>query len=115
MDTIFIKGLIFNGRHGVYKQEHEKDQRFGIDIKVDQSPLDWEEKIASTFDYMDAREIARQSVEEKSFKLIETLGEAIAQEIILYPTVKGVEVTVKKLDVVAPAEAGVIIRRKKSS
>lgn len=113
MDTIFIKGLVFMGRHGVYDEEHEKDQRFGVDIEVSQAPRDWEEKIRNTFDYMDAKEIARRFVEEESFKLIETLGEAIAKEILKSPHAQEVRVTVKKLDVVSPAEAGVIIVRKK--
>jgi dihydroneopterin aldolase len=113
MDTIFIKGLEFMGRHGVYDEEHTKDQRFGIDIEINQEPHDWQEKIKNTYDYMDARDIARHFVEEKSFKLIETLGEAIATEILKNPHAKEVKVTVKKLDVVLPAEAGVFIHRKR--
>ena len=113
MDTIFIKGLLFWGKHGVYKEEHVQVQRFGVDIEIKQEVWDWDERLDRTYDYMEAREIARRCIEENSYKLIETLGEAIATEILLHPLAQSASVTIKKLDVIPPAEVGVVIVRSK--
>ena len=114
MDTIFVRGLIFYGKHGVYKEEHIQVQRFAVDIEIKQEVRDWEEKLENTYDYMEAKEIARMCIEEKSFKLIETLGETIAREILKHPLAREVTITIKKLDVIPPAEVGVVIKRKKN-
>lgn len=113
MDTIFVRGLIFYGKHGVYKEEHIQVQRFAVDIEIKQEIKNWEERLENTYDYMEAREIARKCVEEMSFKLIETLGETMATEILKHPLVRAVSVTIKKLDVIPPAEVGVTIVRVK--
>jgi 7,8-dihydroneopterin aldolase/epimerase/oxygenase len=111
MDAIFINGLVFSGRHGVYPEEHERDQRFGVAIEAKIEDKDREESLSNTFDYMEAREISRRIVEERSFKLIETIGETIASEVLAHPLVKEVTVTVLKLDVAPPAHAGVTLVR----
>lgn len=111
MDTIFINGLVFSGRHGVYEEERRAPQRFGVDIEVLQTPRDWQETLANTYDYMEARDIAQRIIEGPSCKLIETLAETIAQEILKNKNVAQVAVTLRKLDIVAPAEAGVTIVR----
>ncbi len=111
MDTIFIRGLVFSGKHGVFDEEHARPQRFGIDIEVKQKPADWGEKIKNTYNYMDAREIARVCIEEKSFKLIETLAETICQEILMHPLAESVSVTIRKLDVLPVGEVGVTLVR----
>jgi dihydroneopterin aldolase len=97
----------------VYAEEHIQTQRFSLDIEIKQEIRDWGENLENTYDYMIAREIARCAVEEKSFKLIETLGEEIAKEILKHPLVGEVLITIKKLDVIAPAEVGVVLRRAK--
>lgn len=111
MDTIFIEGLVFSGRHGVGAPERAKHQRFGIDIRMEQKPADWQEDITRTNDYLDAREIARGIVEERSFKLIETLAEAICIEVLKKPIIESVTVTIRKLDLMPPAMAGVSLAR----
>jgi dihydroneopterin aldolase len=113
MDTIFITGSVLSGRHGVYDEEREKDQRFQIDIEIKQGERDWQENIANTYNYMDAHAIAREFVENKSFNLIETLGESILNEILKNPLAKSASITIKKLDVIPPAEVGVTLTRSK--
>ena len=111
MDTIFIEGLVFSGRHGVGAPERAKHQRLSLDIKVEQNPADWKEDIRNTYDYMEAREIARIHVEEKSFKLLETLSENIINEIFKNPLAQSVTITIRKLDVIPPAAVGITITR----
>ncbi len=111
MDTIFLEGLVFSGRHGVGAPERAKHQRFGLDIKIEQKPTEWQEDIQRTYNYMDAREIAQKIVENRSFKLLETLAETISREVMNNPTVQSVSVTIRKLDLMPPAVAGVAITR----
>lgn len=111
MDTIFLEGLVFSGRHGVGAPERAKHQRFGLDIRIEQDPADWQEDISRTYNYMDAHEIACRVVQEQSFKLLETLGERIIGEILKDPIVRSVSVTIRKLDLMPPAVVGVTIIR----
>ncbi len=111
MDTIFIEGLVFSGRHGIGAPERAKHQRFGLDIRMEQKPADWQEDIARTNDYLDAKEIAREIVEERSFKLLETLAETIVAEVLKKPIIESVTITIRKLDLMPPATCGVTICR----
>ncbi len=113
MDTIFIRGMIVEGCHGVGAKERAKPQRFGVDIEVKQEVRDWKDNIRNTYNYIAARDIIHRYVEEHSFKLIETLAERIGAEILMDPKVKEVSVTVRKLDIFSVGEGGVTITRGK--
>lgn len=111
MDTVFLEELVFSGRHGVMEYERTKAQRFGLSIRVEQDPTDWKDTIHNTYDYMDAYTIAQKIVEGESFKLIETLAERIAAEIMKNAKVQSVSITIRKLDLMPPAIAGISITR----
>ncbi len=113
MDTIFIKDLVFMGRHGVGDLERSQPQRFGIDIVIEQESRDWQDSIKNTYNYVEARDIAKRHIEETSNKLIETIAESIAQEVLVHDFVKKVSVTVKKLDIFVDGVGGVTISRSK--
>lgn len=99
------------GRHGVEAAERREAQRFGVAIEVRQEKANWEEKIRNTYNYMEAHEIARKAIEGESRKLLETLTEGMAQEILKHPLAKSVKVTIRKLDLFAQGESGVTIER----
>lgn len=111
MDTIFLHNIVFLGRHGVGAPERSKPQRFELDIEVKQKPRTWKDNIKQTYNYMDAHGIARKYIEETSCRLIETLGENIAQDILKNPIVESVTVTIRKLDILQTGVGGVIITR----
>jgi len=113
MDQIFIKDLVFMGRHGVGARERKEAQRFGVDLMIEQEPMDWKDDIRNTYNYVKAREISRQYIEEKTFKLIETIAEGIAQEILIHRLATKVSVTVRKLDIFPDGIGGVTITRSK--
>lgn len=113
MDIIFIKDLVFMGRHGVGARERKEPQRFGVDIRIEQEPADWKDDIRNTYNYVKAREIARRYIEERSFKLIETIAEGIAKEVLAHRLVHKVSVTVRKLDIFPDGVGGVTITRAK--
>ncbi len=111
MDTIFLKDLLFIGNHGVGAPERSKPQRLEVDIALTQKPRAWKDDIENTYNYMDAHEIARRHVEEESFKLIESIGESIALEILEDIKIESVSVTIRKLDILQKGVCGVTITR----
>lgn len=113
MDTIFIRGLIFSGKHGLEDDERANHQRFGIDIETTQEPRAYEDSIKNTYNYMAAYEIARTAVEEESGKLIETVAERIASQVLEHVIIQSVTVTIRKLDIFVHGEGGVTITRSK--
>lgn len=113
MDTVFIRGLIFSGKHGLEEDERANHQRFSIDIETTQEPRNYEDSIKNTYNYMQAFEIARKAVEEESGKLIETVAERIASQVLEHHVVRSVTVTIRKLDIFVHGVGGVTITRTK--
>ena len=103
--------MVFSGRHGVGAPERAKHQRFGVDISIEQKPVDWQDNIDNTYNYMDARETVRKCIEEQSFKLLETLSKTIIDLILRDERVQKVTITIRKLDLIPPAVCGVTITR----
>lgn len=98
-DYIELKGLSFYGYHGFHPEENKLGQPFVVDIKLTLSleeagKLDDLEK---TVDYGRVYGLVRELVEERRFKLIEALGEAIASSILsTFPQIEELRVKVKK-------------------
>lgn len=98
MDKIIARGLKFQGRHGVLEVEQNTPQEFGIDLELhlDLSPAGLKDELELTVDYEQVFHSVRKIVEDKSYKLIETLAENIARVILKDFAVSAVEVTVYK-------------------
>lgn len=111
MDTIFLRDILLNGRHGVGASERSRPQRFQLDIELSQQPVAWKDAISRTYNYMDAYEIARVHCEDRSYKLIETLAEHIALDILKDNKIKEARVSVRKLDILPHGACGVTITR----
>lgn len=110
-DTIFLQNLLFIGNHGVGAPERSKPQRLEIDVTLEVVGRDRKDNIKRTYNYMDAHEIVRRHCEEYSYKLIETLAEAVAQDILEDTQVVSASVTVRKLDILKRGVCGVTITR----
>lgn len=115
-DRIVLAGMVFQGRHGMLEQEQLTSQPFEVDVDLllDLQAAGLSDDIAQTVDYAAAFEICRQVVESTSFRLLEALAEALAQELLVAFDVTEVGVRVRKPAV--PIEgtigyAGVEIRR----
>ena len=80
--TIRLKNIVVYGFHGVHPEEKSLGQRFEIDLEYRlKNPANtWKDEERSTISYVNAHNIISQVCAEKSFNLIETLGNRIIEE-----------------------------------
>jgi dihydroneopterin aldolase / 2-amino-4-hydroxy-6-hydroxymethyldihydropteridine diphosphokinase len=115
MDTVYLKNYTVVAKHGYYKEEHSKPQRFVVSVVVtcDVSIAGTTDDLHETLNY----EMIRLSVHDILMKsphdLIESLAEELARSILLHPKASCVEVDISKPDVWSDCTPGVIIVRKK--
>lgn len=94
-----LVNAVFYGHHGVMQEEHRIGGRYEVDVGVE---LDFEaaarhDDLTRTVDYETVYDFIRTLVTENKFYLIEKLAYRIAHTVLdEYPTVEGVEVTVRK-------------------
>jgi len=94
-----LVNAVFYGHHGVMQEEHKVGGRYEVDVGVD---LDFEEAarhddLTRTVNYERVYEFVQTLVTENNFYLIEKLAYRIAHQVLdTYPSVDGVEVTVRK-------------------
>jgi dihydroneopterin aldolase len=117
-DRIVLHDMVFEGRHGVLEREQREAQPFHLDVELglDLGPAGVEDDLGRTVDYGSVFETCRTIVESTSFRLIEALAEAIAQELLAEYPADEVIVRVRKPN--APidgtfAYAGVEISRRR--
>ena len=111
MDRIELRGMSFQGRHGVGAPEREHAQRFDVDVEVDTDlgPAGKTDALDDTVDYRQIRAIAKSVVEGEPVKLIETLATRIADQVLELRGVAGVSVRVAKHPVsMQPIEAAAV-------
>lgn len=98
-EGIYLERIRFEGRHGWHAAEREQVRPFQADVWAETSlrPAGRSDELADTIDY---RVLARRVVElgsQQSFRLIEALGAAIADDLMAHvPALESVEVTVYK-------------------
>lgn len=94
-----LVNAVFYGHHGVMQEEHEVGGRYEVDVGVE---IDFEEAalhddLRRTVNYEKVYEFVQVLVTENNFYLIEKLAYRIAHQVLdTYPSVEGVEVTVRK-------------------
>jgi dihydroneopterin aldolase len=98
VDRIELKGMSFQGRHGVREAERAHPQEFKVDIEVecDLTEAGLTDKLVDTIDYTRIRAIAREVIEGESAQLIETLASRIADQVLDLPGVRAVSVRIAK-------------------
>ena len=98
MDRIELRGMSFQGRHGVRPAERESPQEFKVDIEVDADLQDASrsDHLADTIDYTQLRAVAREVIEGPPRKLLESLAGEIADRIAGMPRVQNVSVRITK-------------------
>ena len=107
-DRIELHGMVFQGRHGVLPSERVEPQPFEVDVvlALDLQPAGLADDLSRTIDYGVVFEEVRRIVESTSYRLIEALAEAIAQEILLSTSAERVtERAVAVIEEPAPAVA----------
>lgn len=105
-DSVFVRGLEFEGNHGYTAAERRGTRRFRVNLTLE-LPLEAavaSDKIADTVDYWKVSEIAVSIGTKSTFKLLEALAGAIGAKIQeLYPRAR----VVIELEKLAPPCPGV--------
>ncbi|MDP8955903.1 MAG: dihydroneopterin aldolase [Actinomycetota bacterium] len=101
--VISIRGIIASGRHGAKPGERDEAQEFLIDLEVEVDV--GSDDLDATADYRALADGARKTVEATSFVLLETLAQAVADEVAQQAHVRSLRVTVHKPSAAASIEA----------
>ncbi len=98
-DSVFVRGLEFEGNHGYTAAERRGTRRFRVNLTLE-LPLEAavaSDKIVDTVDYWKVSEIAVSIGTKSTFKLLEALAGAIGAKIQeLYPRAR-VAIELEKL------------------
>ena len=80
--TISLNNIVVYGFHGVHQEEKTLGQRFEIDLeyRLANPTFPWKDEERATVSYVNAHKIVSRVCSEKSFNLIETLGNRIIEE-----------------------------------
>ena len=97
-DKILLTGAHFFARHGVSDDEQRLGGRYVVDVELarDLSHAAASDNLADTISYAEVYATVRAIVEGKSFRLVETLAEQIAQALLARYAAATVMVRVKK-------------------
>lgn len=115
MDKIIIKNLLFKTKIGIYRHE-EKKQPLMCDVELftNLNSKKIKDDINKTIDYDFVVERIRKIINSNKFKLIESLAEFIANDLLKELPINKIKVHIKKPEAIKNAEyAEVIITRKK--
>ena len=98
MDRIELRGMSFQGRHGVGAAEREHAQEFKVDVELetDLAVAATSDQIGDTIDYHQVRAAARDVIEGPAHSLLESIAGAIAERVLALPRVEAVSVRVTK-------------------
>ena len=102
MGRITLAGMRFEGRHGASEDERMLPQLLEVDLEVeaDLDPASRSDALADTTDYGPLIAVARRTVEEGSYRLLEAIAGALADAALrLAPGATAVTVRVRKLAV----------------
>ncbi len=111
--TIRLQGIRAEGRHGASHGEQDAPQAFVVDLEMDVEALG--DDLGTTADYRVVVYAVEELLKTKSFALLETIAERVAETVAAIPGVRWCNATVHKPraaerlsvgDVSASAEAG---------
>lgn len=120
-DAIILNGLGFFGYHGVFDEETRLGQRFFIDLTcgVDLGEAGRNDNLAASVSYAEIYDVVKAGFEEGPFKLIETLGQHIVDQLFAnFPGIEWVRIRVRKPEapiVMVAGEAGIELFRRRGA
>ncbi len=88
-NKIFIKDYTIIAKHGYYKEEHYKPQRFVVSVICDvlENKSGNSDDLKETFNYENIRNVIGEVIRGAHNKLLESLSEKIASKILNYKNV----------------------------
>lgn len=99
MDKLILRELHFVARHGVLPAEKETSQKFSatLELELPLAGAGESDRLDRTIDYCAVQQVVRGIIEGAHKKLIETLAEMVASEVLqAFPLVKAVTVEITK-------------------
>lgn len=113
-DAILVKGLRVETRVGVPDEERAKPQVLEIDLLLEGNLTNLRDEIARTTDYAAVCALIRQSCKNSEYRLVETLAEEVAKEVLsAFPLVDVIEIEVRKFILPETQYVGVRLRRER--
>ncbi len=115
MDKVYLKNYIVVAKHGYYKEEHAKAQRFIVSViaSCDVRDAGVTDDLHKTLNYEHIRVAVHDILMKSPHSLVESLAEEIAVSILTHGNVSSVEVDISKPDVWNDCVPGVAIIRKR--
>lgn len=115
MDTVYLKNYVVVAKHGYYKEEHAKAQRFVVSVivRTDVQMAGKSDDLSETLNYELIRKFVHDILMQSPHDLIESLAEEIASHALLHPKALSVEVDISKPDIWNDCTPGVMIVRNK--
>jgi dihydroneopterin aldolase len=101
VDKLRLTGLSFFGHHGVLQAERKLGQRLELDVELhgDFGDCASRDSLGEALDYTKVYDVVKEIVERRSFKLLEALADAVANELLARFVVQKVVVRVRKPNV----------------
>ena len=99
IDKIILRELHFLARHGVLPIETENSQRFSatVELELPLAAAGKSDRLDQTVDYCAVQEVVRGIIEGSHKRLIETLAESVAAELLrAFPNLLAVTVEIIK-------------------
>lgn len=99
MDRICIENLEIYARHGVYLEENKLGQKFIVCAKLfmDIIKATEQDNLMQSVNYGEVCHFIKEFMEQHTFRLIETVADVLAREILLkFPLVQCIELEIKK-------------------
>ena len=97
-DRLLLEGMEFYGYHGDIEAERDLGARYAVDVAIE-APLasaGRSDDLADTIDYVRCFQLIRDVVENRQFRLLEAVAEAIADALLELPRTLAVTVRIAK-------------------
>jgi dihydroneopterin aldolase len=116
-DRIAVRGIRAYGRHGALEGERDLPQPFDLDLELelDLTAARASDQLADTLDYAAVHARAVGIVQERSYALLERLGDEIVRALLADPRVLAAGVTIGKPALLAGATPSVTVRMARAS
>ena len=113
MDKVYLKNYTVIAKHGYYKEEHSRAQRFIVSVVAgcDVHDAGMTDDLRKTLNYEHIRATVERVLMQSPHNLLESLAEEIANDVLMFTNVSSVEVDIAKPDVWNDCTPGVVIVR----